>query len=369
MSLAGELVVRLSGTDDDPCPSARIERPRVAERLFAGRTAAEAETLAGTIFAICGRSQAVAAACAREAAEGRVPDDATQRSRALRVAAETAQEHLWRLAADWPRLAGGEPDTQRLAAGRAVLSPLLDAAGTGGSDASARAARDWAQAALFGISPSDFLSMETMAALAGWLRGAGTPATGLALAILEHHGRDGAADTAFLPPATQLLAGRDFARALDADPAFEEAPVWRGEPRETGCLARTAGHPLVQDAIETFGRGVGARVVARLADAAMAFEALGGSGEARHGSASVSGDGFGWVETARGLLVHRARLEDGRIASWRIVAPTEWNFHPAGAFAKAAATLEPGPGLEAKVRWIVGTLDPCVAVRYEAGHA
>ena len=335
MSLAGELVVRLSGTDDDPCPSARIERPRVAERLFAGRTAAEAETLAGTIFAICGRSQAVAAACAREAAEGRVPDDATQRSRALRVAAETAQEHLWRLAADWPRLAGGEPDTQRLAAGRAVLSPLLDAAGTGGSDASARAARDWAQAALFGISPSDFLSMETMAALAGWLRGAGTPATGLALAILEHHGRDGAADTAFLPPATQLLAGRDFVVPDDIKSLVLRFP---------------------RDGIHC-------------ADAAMAFEALGGSGEARHGSASVSGDGFGWVETARGLLVHRARLEDGRIASWRIVAPTEWNFHPAGAFAKAAATLEPGPGLEAKVRWIVGTLDPCVAVRYEAGHA
>lgn len=369
MSLAGELVVRLAGDGEPVVASARIERPRVADRLFTGRPAAEAETLAGTLFAICGRSQAVAAASAREAAEGRVPDDATVRARSLRVAAETAQEHLWRLAADWPRLAGGEPDTQRLAGGRAALAPLLEADGTHEAGPEARAARDWAQAALFGITPSDFLSMENLAALAGWLRGAGTPVAGLALAVLEHHGRDGAADTAFLPPATQLLAGREFARALDADPAFEDAPTWQGEARETGCLARAAAHPLVADAIETFGRGVGARVVARLVDAATAFEALAGAGDARHGAASVGGDGFGWVETARGLLVHRARLEDGRIASWRIVAPTEWNFHPAGAFAKAAATLVPGPGLEAKVRWIVGSLDPCVSVRYEGGHA
>jgi uptake hydrogenase large subunit len=64
-------------------------------------------------------------------------------------------------------------------------------------------------------------------------------------------------------------------------------------------------------------------------------------------------------------------LEGERIARYRIVAPTEWNFHPEGAFARGAMTIPAGDAaqLESDVRWLVASLDPCVGVRYEAGHA
>jgi len=43
------------------------------------------------------------------------------------------------------------------------------------------------------------------------------------------------------------------------------------------------------------------------------------------------GAGLGWVQTARGLLLHRvACTADGLIGSYRVLAPTEWNFHPGG---------------------------------------
>jgi Ni,Fe-hydrogenase I large subunit len=78
----------------------------------------------------------------------------------------------------------------------------------------------------------------------------------------------------------------------------------------------------------------------------------------------------GWAETARGLVVHRVRLNGDRVAGYRIVAPTEWNFHPEGAFAQGARRIEgEARAIEAKVQRLVASLDPCVGVRYEARHA
>ena len=74
MSIEGELVVRVSTAGGRVSgASARAERPRVAGRLFAGRPADEAPVLAGTLFAICGRSQAIGSRTAVDAARGVEP--------------------------------------------------------------------------------------------------------------------------------------------------------------------------------------------------------------------------------------------------------------------------------------------------------
>jgi Ni,Fe-hydrogenase I large subunit len=109
-------------------------------------------------------------------------------------------------------------------------------------------------------------------------------------------------------------------------------------------------------------------------DAALALQKLavpGANGASFGASATGTDSAIGWVETARGLLVHRVRLDGERIADYRIVAPTEWNFHPEGAFSRGAEALDAADpaALEADVRRLVASLDPCVGVRYEAGHA
>ena len=79
------------------------------------------------------------------------------------------------------------------------------------------------------------------------------------------------------------------------------------------------------------------------------------------------GSGLAWVENARGLLMHRLRLVQGRTADYRIVAPTEWNFHPAGAL-PAALRDAPAHDLDAlrrRTRVLVDSLDPCVACSVE----
>jgi Ni,Fe-hydrogenase I large subunit len=45
---------------------------------------------------------------------------------------------------------------------------------------------------------------------------------------------------------------------------------------------------------------------------------------------------------ARGLLLHWVQLDaQGRVQAYQVVAPTEWNFHPDGALAKALTQLAP----------------------------
>jgi hypothetical protein len=369
MSIEGELVVRVSAAEGRVSrASARAERPRIAGRLFAGRPADDAPVLAGALFAICGRSQAIGSRTAVEAARGEEPSAGLQAARDARIAAETVHEHAWRFLVDWPRLAGRAPDVAGLARGRKVLAPLLDA-GEDTCDVRAREeAHAWARDAIFGRPPAAFLAIDSIAALEPWIAGAGTPVASLVGELLGRNPSLGASDIDILPYGDDRWVGMALAPAIDGDERFDEAPHWQGGARETGSLARTAGHPLVADAIGRWGRGVGARVVARLVDLAAALEAAGG----RHGAIRLGEDSaIAWVETARGLLVHRLTLEGGRIGSYRIVAPTEWNFHPEGAFARGAMAIPAGDAtqLESDVRWLVSTLDPCVAVRYEAGHA
>ena len=78
-----------------------------------------------------------------------------------------------------------------------------------------------------------------------------------------------------------------------------------------------------------------------------------------------------WVENARGLLIHLVRFDTERAATYRIVAPTEWNFHPAGAMA-AALLGSPAPDPETlclRATRIAQSLDPCVACRVEIDDA
>jgi coenzyme F420-reducing hydrogenase alpha subunit len=373
MAIEGELVVRVTAAGGRvTLAEARAERPRVADRLFAGRLASEAAPLAGTLFAICGRSQAVAAAAAVDAAKREAPGDGLRRARAARIAGETIHEHAWRFLVDWPALAGRAPAVGTLATARRALAPILAAEEGADLRAAVHELVAWAAGAVFGRPPAGFLTLDSIAALRAWAGEGGTPVASLAAAMLDDRPSLGASDVDLLPPGRDDWIARELAPALDRDARFEARPHLGGEPRETGALARTQAHPLVADAIASWGRGVGARVAARLVDMAVQLEALAADDCDNHGATPIDGaGGLAWVETARGLLVHRVSLHGERVGGYRIVAPTEWNFHPDGAFTRGAlgmAAAADAP-LERDVRRLVASLDPCVGVRCEVGHA
>lgn len=83
----------------------------------------------------------------------------------------------------------------------------------------------------------------------------------------------------------------------------------------------------------------------------------------------AAGVGIAWVETARGRLIHRVRLVDGRVADYEILAPTDINFAPRGPLRQ---WLNGCAGMNAAtVRGVIEravlALDPCVrlAIDYQ----
>lgn len=334
------------------------ERPLLAGRLLRGRRPAEVLALLPGLFAICGRSQAVVAAAALDAATGVVAADDVQRRRARELAAETLAEHSFRLLLDWPQLCGVEPEPVLLAQ---VRSLLVSAAESGPAwVAACDSLLDLATRRLLGTDADAWLGQASAEPWLDWARGAATP-TARTLAALA--GMD-----AWPGRATRLLEGpghRQFvavtARSALSDPAFAAAPLRDDAPAECGPLARGIGHPALA-ALARRDR-VAARAFARLAEFMQLLRDDSCTGQLES-SAPGPGCGAAAAEMARGLLTHAVRLEDGRVVQYVIVAPTEWNFHSAGPLFD---TLDGRPvrdadGAHRALSLAAATLDPCVTL-------
>lgn len=87
------------------------------------------------------------------------------------------------------------------------------------------------------------------------------------------------------------------------------------------------------------------------------------------------GEALAWSEMARGLLLHRVRLGHGGdaalVADYRVLAPTEWNFHPQGTVAAMLARMPRAPdaGQARRIGVLAAAFDPCVTYQIEFEHA
>ncbi len=356
--LAGELAVRIQ-VCDGRARQVRIDstRPQLASRLLAGRPAAEAVAMVPRLFSICGRSQQLAAELALAAA--RATPVAADAAQTRRVEAEMAQEYLWRALIDWPQETGGAADAATLAAARSALAH--DERGL----LKAIVERD-----VLGAEPRQWLSRGHLSGFVDWIARGATAAARFLGQVRGDGARHGASEVPLLPPLDDAVAGRIVA-ALDADADFERQPTLDGRPAETGAIARVSRLPLVAALSEAFGRSTLVRFAARLCELARIACGDAAAAPLAGGRQLDNGRGLGWVETARGLLLHLIDLDGERIGRYRIVAPTEWNFHPQGALAAGVLGMrETGAGeLRRRAEWLAQSLDPCVAWRLEVEHA
>lgn len=365
MNLEGRIDISLERRGGAPAGVAiRSTRPQLAQKLLAGRAPEEAAHLVGLIFSLCGKAQRVAAEAACEAALGTFADESDAPlvdDRAAAVMLELAQEHAWRLLLNWPEQAGAP-----LGIAPDMASLILLRQSAGDPERFAGTLADLLRTTLLG-EPADVWLARDLAGFDAWRRAGETPVARLFAALGD--GADvGIARVTLLPPLLRLqdAAAHELARhALDV-PAFCAQPLWHDAPAETGAVARLREHALLAAWIARRGRGAGARLLARLLELAMLPSLLAGqmSGAVpalvRAWSLGDNG-GLAGVETSRGLLLHAVRLQAGKVAEYRIIAPTEWNFHPAGPLAEALADLDSGSDLAASARLVAQSLDPCVA--------
>ncbi|MDE2294179.1 MAG: nickel-dependent hydrogenase large subunit [Gammaproteobacteria bacterium] len=325
---------------DDRIETVRVatHRPRLAP-LLAGRSAEEAATLIETLHAICRRAQGAAARAALHAARAR-PEAADRPAAAVdpAVRAEAAAELvIAALADDAPAQLAA---THRAAHEPPALARLLE--------------RE-----LLGEPIDRWLAITHPTGLSDWAARTDAP---LARAYRRRLAR--------WEPATAPIATVPAVTARDTldrwpriDAGFAAAPHDRGEPAETGPVARLERRALIAALAP---RPLLQRWIARVTELALHAR---DDPEFRCGTVSVhgaAGRGRAVVETARGTLIHDVALEGGTVREYSIVAPTEWNFHPDGPLRHwlVGASARSRDLARDHARRAVAALDPCVECRF-----
>ncbi len=355
-------------------------RPISIPRQFSGCSPDKIVQTVSLLFAACGAAQTSASAEAFEDALSIEPPASSKRVRAALILAETAREHAVRILMDWPHFLE-PPEAPDAAMLRDVLHAsrklacALDETGAAMRIGGGAAPAEEAEAAIAdlkvvleqAIFRMDLDEWGAQSDLSAWAQTAASTPQRLVRQLVEADLlQAGAAEVSPLPPIENgAIAGRLFAEDSEE---FIAKPQWEGLPRETSALSRSLGHPLVEGMRTKAGYGSGARLAACLVELSQIparINALSDAPDLCDGKRSRSaGRGVAQVEAARGRLVHAVEMEGGRVARYRILAPTEWNFHPAGAVAQGLRRIAAGGGEREACAWLARLFvifaDPCV---------
>jgi coenzyme F420-reducing hydrogenase alpha subunit len=351
--------------------------------VFVGKTIDETQKMIPMLFSICGTAQACAAVRAFEQALGVQPDALSEKIRDALVDMETLREHMWRILLDWPMFYGGEADKAALAQMVTICREYqhaicagFDVFAAGGADfeVATEALADvqsklmqLLQQSVFAQSPSEWLAMRESQGLQAW---AGQHRT-IAARLIDHvidcgWSASGCCDSTALPDIEDKL----LSEAMQG-PGFISQPQWQGHCCETTSLTRRDS-PLLNELKASYGNGLLVRLAAHLTEVAqLAGRAVSISVPEPDGRASTAVQtkhGIGRAAAARGQLAHRVGLAPGAesekpvISDYRILAPTEWNFHPQGIVNKALSGLKGDMDqVKQQAELLITAIDPCVA--------
>lgn len=398
-------------------------RAEWAGAMLRGRPAEQAPVLLPALYALCGGAHRLAARHAVAAALGAASDATSAAGTANRdllsppcapdadaqaLRLDTLREHVRRLWLDAPRIAGSAARSADAAAvaGAAptasdlAAAPFMHGATDLGDTHAEAGARRWVESqVLQGDAQAWLVAWEADPAshAARWVATADTwPARWLG--TVRRLLGEQATPCRPLRAAASEAGLRALADALRQQPAFALAPTEGGLPSETGCWTRLADPRLTPTAATAPMQPLWLRHAARIAELARLVSTHGASWLAQGRFSPVSTtsepnpptsipemasadterhtpplrEGLGWCEMARGLLVHWVRLDaDDRIAAYRVLAPTEWNFHPEGSAAQALVACAggaPATGVDmAQLLATAAAYDPCVELRLETG--
>ncbi len=374
MIAEGKITIDLARQHGDPCAKVTMRSNRRSDigKVLCGRSPQEALSLLPMIFSVCGKAHISAASGALRSLglnEG-LEDVAGQ----IVVLGENAREHLLRVILGWsgdrPELIAQIPVAQlmSLVAELTQATSLNGVSATGAVRNIASNLSDLLETQLFSCSPEQWLQLQTFAELEGWARTGETIASQYIDGICQQNWQSvGAASTKFLPPLPmdelrQKMHNKDGG-------SFISQPEWNGLNYETGPLSRCHSHALVASIIDEYGAGLLARNIARLVELAGIPQALAelateltNKNVKRQGQRQDMITGIRGVETARGRLIHSLKVRNNQIADYRILAPTEWNFHPQGPAAKGLQSLSNASDedLQQQAHMLIQAVDPCV---------
>lgn len=364
----------------------RSTRPFKAVTIFWGKKVEEVLETLPLLYSVCGTAQAMAAVTACEQAMAIDVSSDQKKARELLVKAETSQEHMFRILLDWPAFTGRK-------SGAALMAPMNRLPGClrktlfprdnpfqlgGGTIAVNRHelelclddAQRLVEIRIFDLEFDAWKSITSEAALMSWADRSSSIAAALIQLVMREGWSDFGRSTITGLPCLETEDLHDRLSASSAD-EFISQPLWQGVSHETTPFTRQHKSPLIRDLGDSYGNGLLPRLVARLHELVVNID------EMRHlafglerdmGSVTtgrMSGSGLSQVEAARGRLIHRVEVENGRAKRYQIVAPTEWNFHPRGLLTHALGGRAAADKvtLFKQAMLLVNAIDPCVDYR------
>jgi hypothetical protein len=379
----GELQITLDVEAEQPV-RIKSTRPLQVSQLFIGNSIDQVAETVPLLYNVCATAQTHASLLALNRAGGWPINRQVEIARAILMFTETIREHLLRISIDWPELYDDRLDTTVLPSISRLLpgmtNCLFDPAGAFSNHSALALNRASLQMMLGKIDEliekqictipiQHWLSIKHVEDLTEWARRGKTLAARAVEYVLQQGwGGFGQCPVAALPTlhSDQLLA------VLRSDQAaeFVQAPTWQGQVYETGVFTRQQSEPLVQALSAKYGNGLLPRMIARLVELVslpdrlrLLIDRL----EADDRNRVCPTDGLAQVEAARGHLVHYAEVKDDRVTDYRILAPTEWNFHSQGVMAQSLQQLlqDTDQQQEQVARCLINAIDPCVGYKLD----
>jgi hypothetical protein len=338
MSLAGQYLLHPGSS-----PSIVGSRPVMGGarlgRLLRGQQGDSVVQMLGSVLTLCAHAQRRAARMVLWAAEQQEPAQVTPESTSL-LQLETARDHLRSMALDWPQRQSQSLHPTQLTWLSGCPFPLATPPRV--------------------LTPGEVAVQQQQ--LQAWLESA-TPCTPLQCLAQWHataqalHPHTRTLDVLDSNPDQQAANLRTIATDMANDPDFALRPQWRGACAETGVWSRLRQRQTAPAITSAWSR-LQARWIEMLELISAPTEppaTLLSSGALPLGG----GQAIAWCEMARGLLMHWVLLDaQNRVQDYRVLAPTEWNFHPDGALAQALTQLDP---TDAAAAWcLASAYDPCV---------
>ncbi|HIB28044.1 MAG TPA: hypothetical protein EYO47_02080 [Candidatus Thioglobus sp.] len=167
--------------------------------------------------------------------------------------------------------------------------------------------------------------------------------------------------------------------ALLNNDAYIQHPSYQEITCETTPYSRQSKHQFIKQLVNVHGNGVLTRAVSQLLEV---FELL---NKVKHDYRDIEPENISYniqlpvletsalvqLEAARGRLVHQLSIENEKIKTYQILAPTEWNFHPEGVLNNMIKSLSftDKEDLIKRVKLLVNAIDPCVGYSVEVDHA
>ena len=339
-------------------------------RLLRGQRAESVERTLGNVFTLCAHAHRRTARLALNAASpdsmGRLSVDSS-----VLLIVETARDHLRSMALDWPQRQSLSKQTATnldwvrdcplsLVAGQQAMQEQ-------GAWEVLTQLRTWLSECVLGLSVNEWLECHRdPETLAHWCQQQAqrlTPARCLHAWYAQAHAlkpRPRNLNLLDSDSVQQCHYLRQLGQAMATESDFVQRPLWLGECAETGPWTRLR-HARDRTRVQASAwTRLSARWTELLELVATATGADGDDTLLSSGALTLGeGQAIAWCEMARGLLLHWVQIDpQGAVHDYRVLAPTEWNFHPGGALAQALTQLRP---TDSDSAWILAAAyDPCV---------